>query len=86
MITWDGVGDPKIADLKKWLKGHLTPILIQFDEVAVDTIFKDQNPAVILFDSNKDLDGTVYRTAFLQAAHSLRGEILFMASGVSTGV
>lgn len=58
-------------------------MLISFSEDYIEPIFADHNPALILFTEE---EGQGYQTAFADAAKELKGEILFVTSGVTEGI
>ena len=66
-----------------WAKANSVPTLITFSEDYIEPIFGDHKSAVILFteDSGKD-----FQSAFEQASKEMKGEILFVTSGVSEGI
>lgn len=68
-----------------WLTGASVPTLIDFSEDYIEPIFGQRKPAVFLFRSSADADKD-FAKLFAEAAESLKGEILFVVSGVSEGI
>ena len=67
----------------KFAKDSSVPILISFSEDYIEPIFADHNPALILFTEE---EGQGYQDVFAAAAKELKGEILFVTSGVTDGI
>ena len=53
-----------------------------FDEDAIEPVFYMRMPALVLFTEET---GTTWQDAYAKAAHELKGEILFVTSGISDG-
>jgi len=71
------------GDIVKWAKGSSVPTLISFSEDYIEPIFADHNPALILFTEET---GQAWQDTFANAAKELKGEILFVTSGVTDGI
>jgi len=67
----------------KFAKDSSVPVLISFSEDYIEPIFADHNPALVLFTEET---GQGYQDAFAAAAKELKGEILFVTSGVTEGI
>lgn len=80
-VPYSGYVD--FTGLAKWFRGAAVPTLIEFSEDFIEPIFAEHNPALILFTEEKDQD---YQGVFAQAAKDLKGEILFVTSGVTDGI
>lgn len=76
-------GGVSADDILAWAKASTIPTLIEFDEDYIEAIFVDQNPSLILFTEETD---QAYQSTFAEAAKELKGEILFVTSGVSDGI
>jgi len=76
-------GGPSPSDIVAWGKASAVPKLITFSEDYIEPIFADKNPAVMLFTEET---GTAYQEAFAAAAKELKGDVLFVTSGVSDGI
>lgn len=61
------------------------PTLIEFSEEYIEPIFGQRRAALMLFRSKSDSD-SAFSKAFAQAAETLKGEILFVTSGVTEGI
>ena len=61
----------------------LVPVMINFSEDYVALMFHTSKPSLILFTEAKD---SYYQKVFAEAAKELRGEILFVQSGVTNDV
>jgi len=62
------------------------PILIDFSEDYIEPIFGQRKPALFLFRSSRDHQDAEFVKTFSQAANELRGQILFVVSGVTDGI
>lgn len=71
------------ADLVNFAKDSSVPTLITFSEDYIEPIFGDQKSAAILFTEE---EGQAYQTAFADASKAMKGDILFVTSGVSEGI
>lgn len=78
-------GNWESSSISKWLELSSIPTLINFSDEYKDPIFTQKKSAIILFRSNADTDKAFYR-AFSEAASKLKGEILFVESGVTDGI
>jgi protein disulfide-isomerase A1 len=61
------------------------PTLIDFSEDYIEPIFGQRKAAVFLFRSKSD-EGSDYVKVFTEASQQLRGQILFVVSGVTEGI
>jgi len=61
------------------------PTLIEFSEDYIEPIFGQRRPALFLFRSKSDSD-SAYSKVFEQASSNLKGQILFVVSGVTEGI
>lgn len=61
------------------------PTLIEFSEDYIDPIFGQRKAALFLFKSKSD-DEQSWAKTFAEAAQKLKGDILFVVSGVSDGI
>jgi protein disulfide-isomerase A1 len=61
------------------------PTLINFSEDYIEPIFGQRKAAVFLFRSNEDSEADFVNT-FSDAATKLKGEILFVVSGIKDGI
>lgn len=68
-----------------WMTALSVPTLIDFSEDYIEPIFGQRKPALFLFRSSADADKD-FSKVFAEAASSLKGEILFVVSGVSDGI
>ncbi len=68
-----------------FLLAQSVPILIEFSEDYIEPIFGQRKAAIFLFRGAKDQDSAFVQT-FSQAANQLRGQILFVVSGVTEGI
>lgn len=69
----------------EWLQASSVPTLISFSEDYIEPIFGQRKSAIFLFRSNADADKP-WAQAFADAAKELKGEIIFVVSGVSEGI
>lgn len=68
-----------------WLQGVSVPTLIEFSEDYIEPIFGQRKQTIFLFRSKEDADSTFAKT-FAEAAKALKGEVLFVVSGVTDGI
>jgi len=68
-----------------WLQGSSVPTLITFSEDYIEPIFGQRKAAIFLFRSNSDADKS-FSQVFAEAALKLKGDILFVVSGVTDGI
>jgi protein disulfide-isomerase A1 len=78
-------GNWESSPVVEWLSASSVPTLITFSEDFIEPIFGQRKPAIFLFRSNSDADKG-FSQAFAEAAKSLKGQILFVVSGVSDGI
>jgi protein disulfide-isomerase A1 len=78
-------GNWESSPIVDWLQASSVPTLINFSEDYIEPIFGQRKAAIFLFRSNADTDKSFYR-AFTEAAKTLKGEILFVESGVTDGI
>lgn len=80
-LAYSGFVD--FVGLAKWAKAASVPTLINFSEDFIEPIFAEHNPALILFTEE---EGQEWQATFAQAAADLKGEVLFVTSGVTDGI
>lgn len=78
-------GNWESAPIVDWMQASSVPTLITFSEDFIEPIFGQRKPAIFLFRSNADADKG-FSQAFAEAANSLKGQILFVVSGVTDGI
>ena len=83
-LVYTGKWEPEA--LVSWFLASQTPTLIEFNEEHMEPIFSQKQPAIFLFHGPNDDKGSDFMKVFAEAAHSLKGEILFVVSGVSEGI
>jgi protein disulfide-isomerase A1 len=76
-------GEANSDAIVDFAKSSSVPILISFSEDYIEPIFGDHKSALILFTEET---GQAYQDTFAAAAKELKGEILFVTSGVSEGI
>jgi len=67
------------------LLAQSVPTLIDFSEDYIEPIFGQRKAAVFLFRSKSDSDKP-FNKVFSDASEQLRGQILFVVSGVTDGI
>lgn len=78
-------GEWETEKIVNWLTTSSVPTLIEFSEDYIEPIFGQKKPAIVLF-RNKDDHDTDYSKVFAEAAKDLKGEVLFVVSGVKEGI
>lgn len=78
-------GDWEVQKIVDWLSTASVPTLIDFSEDYIEPIFGQKKPAIVLFRNKEDEDSD-YAKRFAEAAKELKGEILFVVSGVKDGI
>jgi len=78
-------GNWESSHIVDWLQASSVPTLITFSEDFIEPIFGQRKAAIFLFKSNADSDKSFFK-AFSEAAKTLKGEILFVESGVTDGI
>jgi protein disulfide-isomerase A1 len=68
-----------------FLVAQSVPTLIEFSEDYIEPIFGQRKAALFLFRSKSDSDKS-FAQVFAQASKELRGQILFVVSGVTEGI
>ncbi len=68
-----------------WMTAHSVPTLIEFSEDYIEPIFGARQSAIFLFRSAAD-SSSDFAKVFEQAAQELKGQILFVVSGVTDGI
>ena len=71
--------------ISEWLLASSVPTLITFSEDYIEPIFGQRKSAIFLFRSSSDANKDFAQT-FAQAASTLKGEIIFVVSGVTEGI
>lgn len=69
----------------EWLTASSVPTLINFSEDYIEPIFGQRKAALFLFRSAADADKD-FSKVFAEAAKTLKGEIIFVVSGVTDGI
>ncbi len=72
-------------EISNWMQGQSVPTLIEFSEEYIEPIFGNRRPALFFFRSASDAESSNAKV-FAQAANDLKGQILFVVSGVSDGI
>lgn len=78
-------GNWESTPIVDWLQASSVPTLITFSEDFIEPIFGQRKPAIFLFRQDSDADKG-FSQAFAEAANSLKGQILFVISGVTDGI
>ena len=78
-------GNWESSNIVSWLQASSVPTLINFSEDFIEPIFGQRKAAIFLFRSNADTS-KAFAKAFADAAKTLKGEILFVESGVTDGI
>lgn len=60
----------------------MIPTIFEFSDDHAEFLFQQKKPTLFLYRSQSDLDSP-YSKVFEEAAHTLKGEILFATSGIS---
>lgn len=68
-----------------FMMANSVPTLIEFSEDYIEPIFGQRRPALFLFRSKADSEAD-FAKVFKEASETLKGEILFVVSGVSEGI
>ena len=74
-----------VHHIGEWIEHQQVPTVIEFSEDYIEPIFGKRQPALFLFRSASDADAP-FAKAFIDAAKSLKGQVLFVVSGVSEGI
>lgn len=78
-------GNQETTPVVDWMLTSSVPTLIEFSEDYIEPIFGQRKPALFLFRSKSDSDAAFSKT-FKDASEKLKGQILFVVSGVSDGI
>lgn len=78
-------GSWETTPIVDWLSASSVPTLIDFSEDYIEPIFGQRKPALFLFRTAADSDKDFVKV-FAEAASTLKGEILFVVSGVTDGI
>ena len=78
-------GNWEVTPMVNWLSESSIPTLIDFSEDYIEPIFGQKSPALFLFVRKGD-ETTSWFKAFNEAASTLKGQILFVQSGISEGI
>lgn len=78
-------GNQEVSPVVEFMLASSVPTLIEFSEDYIEPIFGQRRSAIILFRSKSDSDSD-FAKVFKQAAETLKGEILFVVSGVTEGI
>ena len=68
-----------------WIQAQSVPTLIDFSDEYIEPIFGQRKAALFLFRNTED-DETDFSKVFAEAANKMKGEILFVKSGVKDGI
>ena len=82
-VVYSGAWDS--SSLAQWLSTSSVPTLIEFSEEFIEPIFGHRKAAIFLFRSESD-SNSAYAKVFADAAQTLKGEILFVVSGIHEGI
>lgn len=78
-------GNWETTPVVDFLVSSSVPTLIDFSEDYIEPIFGQRKPALFLFRNKEDSDADFVKT-FEEAAKKLKGEILFVVSGIKDGI
>lgn len=78
-------GNWEVTPIVDWMLASSVPTLIEFSEDYIEPIFGQKNAAIFLFRSAEDASSD-FAKAFEEAAKTLKGQILFVVSGVTDGI
>jgi hypothetical protein len=78
-------GNWESTPIVDWMTSSSVPTLIDFSEDYIEPIFGQRKPAIFLFRGASDANSAFAQT-FSDAAKKLKGEILFVVSGVTDGI
>lgn len=78
-------GEATLDALTTFVKPLMVPTVFEFSEDQVEPIFGQQQPLIVLFRGNKDVDAA-FMTTFENAAKANKGKMLFSFSDVSGGI
>jgi len=76
-------GAASAQEMVDFMLSRSVPTLIEFSEDYIEPIFGQRRAAIILFSEDKD---AAYNAIWKEAAHAMKGEILFVTSGISEGI
>jgi len=68
-----------------WMGASMIPTIQEFSEDSIEGIFGERKQAIILFRQAGD-EQTASEKAFEEAANALKGQIIFVTSGVEDGI
>lgn len=77
--TWE------TAPIVDWMVASSVPTLITFSEDFIEPIFGQRKAAIFLFRSPSDTDSS-FSKIFAEASKQLKGDIIFVQSGVTDGI
>jgi len=77
--SWDA------SQIVEWAQALSVPTVIDFSEEFIEPIFGERRAALMLFRMPNDKDAS-FAKVFNQAAKELKGEILFVTSGIYDGI
>lgn len=78
-------GSFESSPIVDFILANSVPTLINFSEDYIEPIFGQRKSAIFLFRSSSDSDKD-FSKVFSEAASALKGEIIFVVSGVSEGI
>jgi protein disulfide-isomerase A1 len=78
-------GNWEVTPIVDWMLASSVPTVIEFSEDYIEPIFGQKSQAIFLFRSADDASSD-FSKVFEEAAKSLKGQILFVVSGVSDGI
>lgn len=78
-------GAQETTPVVDFMLAQSVPTLIEFSEDYIEPIFGQRRPALFLFRSKSDSESALSKV-FKEASEALKGQILFVTSGVSDGI
>ena len=78
-------GSWEVSNIVSWIQGLSVPTVIEFSEEYIEPIFGQRKQAIFLFRMPNDKDSD-FAKIYAEAAETLKGDILFVTSGVYDGI
>lgn len=78
-------GAQETTPVVDWMLAASVPTLIEFSEDYIEPIFGQRRAALFLFRSRSDSE-SAFAKVFKEASEKLKGQILFVVSGVTDGI
>ena len=78
-------GSLEVTPVVDWMVASSVPTLMEFSEDAIEPMFGQRKTAIILFRSASQANSD-FANQFKEASQKLKGEILFVVSGVTDGI